>query len=283
MSTKPVVANKTIPKVVGWLFIVGGTVGVLMMTMTLLSALMGPTVQKAMGGGMEMFQTMIDNQRKTQEAQLAQELKAATTDEQKDAVEKRIANMKAVKTPDMSKAMEKGIALGQDPMMIRFSWADALTGIPLAVLLLASGIGLVKLRGWGRRLGVWVAALALPRAIIMGSLFLVFIAPMMTKLQTEMVQEMFAGNPAFGGGAAPGMPFSFEKLYTITNTATGLFIILAGSGFSLLWLWLLTKRSVKAACGEIPTGFAPAEPGLPAAPRDPYAPIPGFPTEPRRP
>src|SRR5215207_2211003 len=40
-----------------------------------------------------------------------------------------------------------------------YVWADVSTGPVLNLLMLASGFGLTQLKGWARRLAIWVAAL----------------------------------------------------------------------------------------------------------------------------
>ncbi len=281
MSTGPVVANKKIPTVLGWINIVVGGLWVGVLLLSILSLIAAPSIQKSTGGVMQYVQAMIDGERKKDEQRLEAELKSATTDAQKDAITSRLQRLRAVKPPDMMKVMNQATAMQKDPRIIGYSVIDIATGIPLAGLVLASGIGLVKLRPWGRKVGYWTASVCLPRAIMIGVFYIVVMAPLITKMQTDMVNEMFSSMP---GGKPPAMPFSFEKMYTITNTLTGVGMIVIGSALPLVEILLLRKRSVQAACGELATGFAtpPPAPAQPAAPRDPFAPLPGFPTEPPR-
>ena len=53
-----------------------------------------------------------------------------------------------------------------------------------------------------------------------------------------------------GGGPNPFTPEMFTRMYVITYSIMTVGTIILGSIYPAVLIWLLSKRSVKAACGE---------------------------------
>ena len=92
----------------------------------------------------------------------------------------------------------------------RHGWYDtyakisAVLGLPVAIVLLASGIGLLKLYSWGRSLANAYAVFAIITAIVSLTINIMIVMPLMTEL-AQVDDPVVAGAGAGGlGGALAG-------------------------------------------------------------------------------
>jgi hypothetical protein len=113
------------------------------------------------------------------------------------------------------------------------------------VLMLISGVGLIRLREWGRKLAVWVAALKIVRLIVLYGIFIMVMVPIFVKLILDMFEEMAQSLPP-GAGRPPiaGMTTMFGTMFSVSAVA----VMILGSIYPGIVLWLLTRPGVKAAC-----------------------------------
>src|SRR5262249_43401668 len=129
-----------------------------------------------------------------------------------------------------------------------FYLVDVVTGMILNVLLLISGIGLVRLKEWGRVTGLWVAAIKIARLVVIYSINIVVIVPIMTKQFADMFEDIArAAPPGPRGAGAPAMTEVGPAMGTMM-TAAAIGIMIVGSIYPAIVLWLLSRPGVKAAC-----------------------------------
>ncbi|MDR3635260.1 MAG: hypothetical protein P4L84_15760 [Isosphaeraceae bacterium] len=134
----------------------------------------------------------------------------------------------------------------KDPRMAVPFWADHGLGILLNALMLASGTGLVALRPWGRRLAVQVAAAKVVKLVVL-TLVAVFLT---IPIQTVRTRQVWAKMEARSRSAAPRGPSMGNKIAqmtAITGTVTTVGFGFLGMLYPVLSLWLLNKRTVRAA------------------------------------
>jgi hypothetical protein len=95
-----------------------------------------------------------------------------------------------------------------------YLWADVVTAPVLNVLMFASGVGLVRLKRWGLRLGIWVAALKILRLAALGVYLAAFALPAINRGMDEFADTDFAEVTSAKmreeqrdkqGGAVPGV------------------------------------------------------------------------------
>ena len=246
----------TIPKTIGTLNIVFGS---LLMLGAICSGL-GLAMQSAMGPMMAAQQQQFQQMQEADRAQKLQELhdreKAAADENEKAAIQAQQKALKAMpvsKVPDMAKfAQDADLQTG-------YIIADVVTGLLLNILLIVSGIGLLSFKEWGRRLGLWVAAAKIIRLVALYGYFIVVVVPNVTKALTTMFKDMFeeAAKAAPPGQRVPGAA-EMEQMGTgmgIFYTAFAVGMMILGVIYPIIVLILLSRSRVKAACA--PVAIAP--------------------------
>ena len=142
--------------------------------------------------------------------------------------------------------------------MTSYTIADAGTGLVLNLMMMAAGIGLVRRKSWGVSLGIATAWGKIVRLIALYSYFALAVVPILSQQMGQLVGEMMAQQQqAIGRPMPPGMDTAMlVKIYFITYTITAVAMILLGSIYPAISLWLLYKPAARAACED-----APAPPG----------------------
>jgi hypothetical protein len=138
-----------------------------------------------------------------------------------------------------------------DPRVSGYYLTDLLSGLFLNVAMLISGIGLVGVKEWGRRWGLWVARLKLLRLVALYGVFLAVILPVQVRLMQDGFREMQAGG-AMGGDDVPdvGPAMATGMSYSLAGWAIATLVI--GAIYpAVAWL-LLRRESVRAACTQPP-------------------------------
>jgi hypothetical protein len=238
----------SIPKTIGVLNIVFG----LLLMMCSVCVGLSMAMQSAMA---PMFAVQQQQMQQIQEAEREKRLQVLQNQEQAAADENAKAALREkqkellakplVKMPDMAKlTSEMGLA--------QYGIADAVTGLLLNVLLVISGIGLINFKDWGRRLGIWVAALKIVRLIALYSYFIVVVVPRISKALATMFKDMGdqIANAAPAGQPAPNVA-EFEQMGAMMGvmyTAQGIAMIILGVIYPIIVLILLSRPRVKAAC-----------------------------------
>jgi hypothetical protein len=126
-------------------------------------------------------------------------------------------------------------------------WVNHGLGILLNALLIASGVGLVALRGWGRRLALYVAGLKVAKLVAL-TLVGVFLAVPLQVVQTRQTWARMEARNRRAAPAVAGMGIQMAQIAAVSATVTVVALGAAGLVYPALSLWLLNKRSVRAAC-----------------------------------
>ena len=110
---------------------------------------------------------------------------------------------------------------------------------------------------------MWTAVLKVVRLTSSYSVFIVAIVPVVAKNLGEMVVQMAAQQQGPLPAGPGGMPAAtmLVRVYMVVYSVMGGGMIVLGSVYPLVVLWLLTRPGVKSACsGEF---LLPREPGQP--------------------
>ena len=111
--------------------------------------------------------------------------KAPETEEAKRQIRARIqvdAEHAAAGSPDVD-----FVKLGlQDPRYIGHFGIDLASNLILNLLMFIAGIGLIRVKEWGRTLGVWVAALKIVRLLALTASMIVVVVPFVTQKAGEL-------------------------------------------------------------------------------------------------
>jgi hypothetical protein len=244
-----------VPKTLGILNIIFGLVlascGIGMGIMLMFN----PVMQAKMEASMKEVREQAVAKRKTQLADLDKREKAAKSEEEKkDIQEERKTLEEASKVPEFDPT--KMVPQEFQTRMNRLTAVDAIAGLILNALFVASGIGLVMLKEWGRKIALWVAGVKLVRLAIFLAVFILVVIPSIVRMLDGMFGQITAISAqqaaAQGKAAPPALPPQARA--TMVQTAgimyssfAVVYVILALIYPGIL-LWMLTRPGAIAAC-----------------------------------
>lgn len=247
-----------IPKTLGILNVIFAVVLVVWGTCTGIGALLAPQIQQFGQGIVEKAKQDAEARKSADLKALDDREKAATSDEEKATIaqERTAVNNRPLPvmptvtaTPDTFK----------DPTARVYLIVQLLSGLLLNILMLVAGIGLIRLTGWGRALGVWWAGLQVAQLVILGVVSFILIQPIQAKTTEATIAEM--KKQLTGPNAPPNAAFTIQLMETVaklTPVFAALYIV-AGMTYPIISLVLLRTPGARAACLD-----RPADPYPPA-------------------
>jgi hypothetical protein len=234
---EPVIVNTSLTRTMGTISIVFGT---LLLLCGLCSGAyvgfftaLGPSINAQM-------QQEMDKQREERIANYAEQEKTAVDEEARQEIAKQRAELEAQpnKAPNLSKIYGMG-----DSRVATYMGVDIISALVLNVLLLVSGIGLLGLKSWARKLGVFVAVVKIVRLVAIYSFFVFAIVPLMVGQMMEALDEIAKQDPN-----AQQMPPQVATGMGTMWTAYAVGMVVFGVIFPALCWYFLTRPGVKAAC-----------------------------------
>jgi hypothetical protein len=213
-----------------------------------------PYVSQVFEQAQERIKKQAQDKKKADLEALDEQAKSATDPEEKKAIEEKRKEVE--ERPDVpANTVPDFTGFMKDPKLIGWYWVEIVTGIVLNVLLLVSGIGLLKFRGWGRVLGVRTGWLKILRLVVLYSYFSIAVVPEMARKMADMAGTMISQQAkATGGrGFGPAEINMLAKVYAITYSAYSVGMILVGVIYPALMIWYLTRPGVVAACRVPPS------------------------------
>lgn len=250
----PEETNPSAAKTIGILNIVFGSILLLCVICSALNAMMQTAMGPMFAMQQQQLQAAMQQEQQARLEQLQALEKAAEDENEKKALreqQKAIQARPVPKMPDFSKLTNDGRFLG-------YTIADVVTGFVLNVLMIISGIALVRLREWGRKIALWVAALKIVRLLALNVFVALVLTPLMARGFTSMFQEMFdeMAKVAPPGQRVPGQAEMAQMgtMIGVMMTVFAVAMVILGVIYPVIVLIVLTRRRVKAAC-------APSGPG----------------------
>jgi hypothetical protein len=238
------------PKVIGILNIVFGTAlglggvccGLYVMMLSALSPVIG--AQQT-----QVFQQIKDGQaaqRAAQVRQLEEQEEAAQTEEEKQSIRDQRTTLQSTPIPTMPNIDMSKMYGMNDPRVIVYWLVDMLSGVLLNVLLIISGLGLVAMREWGRKMAITIAAIKIVRLLLLQAFSMLVIVPIVTKQMTEAMEQMMSQmQPGPGGAPPPAMGPQLGTVYGTMMTLSAVCMLIFGSIYPGIVLWLLTRPEAK--------------------------------------
>ncbi len=276
---KWVVPNPQIPRTFGMMNLVFGILLLLMGAGYLAMYVVMPAFQQKM---VVQIKDQQDNLKRDRESKLAglkkkeaaakaKEAAAKTKEETEKAKEETIAAVEERETfennpdPDMSAVTDMmGWNILSDRRLAVYYFTEVVSGMVLNVAMIVSGIGLMGLAEWGRKLGITVAWLKILRWVAMTIVTMVVIVPITTERTDKMMKSMQAQVNAKSGGRPTPVPMvGFGQMIAVMSAVAVVFSALVASIYPITSLWFLTRPPTLAACLQRskPTLLEPA-PGL---------------------
>lgn len=247
-----VLPSPRIPKVLGILNIVFGSALILFGLCMGLYVSMLPAMGRAMNQMQKKAEADLETKVAAELKEIGEAEKAAETDEEKQALAEKRKAIEARPKVAIPIGMDFDKMGMNDPSFKAYYWTELATALGLNVLMIVSGIDLVRRRARGITLGIGVAVAKIVRLVAVYSFFGLVVAPTLAQKSGEMVGEMMIQQQeAMGKPAPPGMdPKVMVKVYYITYSVTAAALIVFGSIYPAISIWLLTRPGARAACDE---------------------------------
>ena len=117
------------------------------------------------------------------------------------------------------------------------------------VLMVISGIGLMRMSEWARRLALAIAGLKILRWVAIVTFTMIVIVPMTTEMTQKLLQQVDQQVKAQGRGATPFPLASLSQFAAIASAVTFAVdeYVVFSIGYPLLSLWFLTRPATRAA------------------------------------
>ncbi len=195
-------------------------------------------------------------------ASLSAQEEQAKTDAEKAEIVTRRAEVNARPKGTIPGTMDLNKMGFDDPVLLRWSWTEVMTGLVVNAMMLASGVGLLFWKPWARTLGVWTAAIKVVRLTLLYSYCIVAVVPPMSERLGRAVGEMMTSQQQAIGRASPPISTDmFVKVYTVMYSGMALGTLVLGVIYPVILLWFLTRPGVKVACSGLVK--LPKEPNQP--------------------
>jgi hypothetical protein len=253
-----VVPSPRIPKVLGILNIVFAAGLILAGLCMAAYAAMLPMIGKAMTEIQKKADAEVEKKKQADLKAIDEEAKAAQTDSEKESLEKKRQEIESRPKPVMAPGMDFNKMGLDDPKLKIYGWVDSLTALVLNVVMLVAGIGLVRRKSWGISLGIGTATAKIVRLVLVYTYFALAVVPTMAQNMGKFAGEMIVQQQAtMGRPAPPGVDTQMlTRVYFITYTIGAVAMIVFGSIYPAISLWLLTRPGARAACDEsqLPAG-----------------------------
>jgi len=203
-------------------------------------------------------------QRETKLADLKRQEDAAKTKEGKESFQTQRENLEKDVEPDMSELMElSNWNVFSDLRLAIYYCTELGTGILLNLLAVVSGVGLLGLAEWARRLAVGAAWAKIVRWVAMTIVTMVLVLPITTQKMEKVYSKM---NLPRGGGSGPIAAVGMAQMQAIGGAIFMVFSAVIASIYPGLSIWFLTRPQARAACmarlplNPLDPGDGPGEP-----------------------
>lgn len=244
---KIVIPNPQTPKTFGILNIVFGA---LLLACNVGSAgmiLVMPAVAKML----QSFQKKTNEDMQRQFQARIDDLKAqeASAETEKEKAELKAERLKIENGPrPVMPSMTTGIESTNHPTIRAIQYGDLITGLLLNVPLLISGLGLVRLREWGRKLALAIAGLKLARLVVVAIVTIVVLVPLQTRLMQEQMAKLEADMKKAGAPPNPALAIvgNSSMMGSISTASSLLYYVVAGV-YPAIMIWGLTRPASRAA------------------------------------
>jgi hypothetical protein len=234
------------PKIIGILNIVFGALLILSGLAQGLSLLAAPLFERAAEVQSRRQEAADAAARAERIAELRAEEEAAEGEEEKARLADRRRAVEASPKrfrPDLSRAS----SISRDPVIIAYQVAEIVSGLALNALMVAAGVGLIRLRAWGRSLAMWTAGLKAVWAVATAAIAIVVVLPITASQTREFLRQAMADMAA--SGIAP------PRVLTLMSQYLGVFMVVSAVGtavatliYPAITLWVLTRPGARAAC-----------------------------------
>ncbi len=232
--------NQSLARTIGTLNIIFGAILLCCGACGALNFIVQPVMAPMLQAQNDSMVQQMQAEREERIDRLRLEEKQATTPEEKAKIRARRKAEEARPTPKVPDLTQ----FVRDKSLLTYGIADSLVGIILNVALLIAGIGLVRLRNWGRVTSLWVAGLKIVCLTGLLAIFLIVVLPSVIEKLGQVFQDVGPGGPP------PAVLKQMTTVMTYAYSAGAVIGYIVGLIYPIVILVALTRRSVIAACTE---------------------------------
>jgi hypothetical protein len=248
-----VVPNPQVPRAFGLMNIIFGSLMLLVGAGSAVWFFLAPTVSKWIQVEVKKGQDSRKSEHDAKLAELKRREAAAKTEEEKQAVQDERTILEEDAEPDISGMDDLfGVKILSDRRIVAYTVSELAAGILLNVFMIISGVGLMALAEWGRRMAIWVDWLKIARWVAMTVVTMVLILPITLETTRKAIQLQFQAQAKMkaGGKAAPMLIASgqMSRVMAIASAVAIVFQAAVASVYPALSLWFLTRAPARAAC-----------------------------------
>lgn len=187
----PPVSRPGLPRTIGILNLVFG--GLLLLLGAGVMGVLGPFLVENHPFQLDPVETqqVFDQLRLQMVNDLIRQESAAKTDVEKNRLKQIRAEFATVRATLTDKVNFTQVNADL-PWLSRYLWVDTVTGPILNLLLILSGIGLIRRKGWGRNLAIQVAVMKLVRLAGLSAMLAVVVVPHMNRTMSQFASTELA-------------------------------------------------------------------------------------------
>ena len=237
-----------IPKTLGILNVIFGVLLVLVGICTIGSLVAAPAMMQFAEKTVKEAQSKVEAQQKAEDKAFEEREAAAKTDEEKQAIEKERADAKAARPQLNQMDLSAATDVLKNPTVMAYTYGGLVTGLILQVVLLISGIGLIRLRPWGRTLALWWAGLQIVQVAILMVANLAVVLPISRASTEKQIEKLEANAKAPGAGPAQASALQMTKAMAPLQVPMAVGTSLGGMIYPVIVLILLNTNGARAAC-----------------------------------
>jgi Sec-independent protein translocase protein TatA len=235
-----------IPKTLGILNIIFGVCLVLFGFCTIGLLIAAPSLMKLGEDMKKQVEAKAEAQKKETEKSYDDRIAAAKTDEEKKALEQEKAAA-IDNQPQVAIDLTGAEAVIKDPKIMAIGLAGGISGLILHIILLISGIGLVRLAPWSRSLACWWAGLQVVQIIVMLALAILITLPANKPIQEAQLAKLEKAAQGKPPSSPEAVALQMSKMTTsmevpLTIGSNLLYLI-----YPIICLVLLNNKGARAA------------------------------------
>ncbi len=230
----------SIPQTIGILNIIFGA---LLLMCGLCSGVSQFASSAFLGPLMQAQQQQLQAQLQAQQDRMIQQLKDQEANAPDEATRQQIAQERQrLEQQPLQQAPDFTALMGIGQSMAWYTWLSLGTSVPLNILLIIAGAGLLRRQEWGRKLCLWTAGSKVVRLLIDQGLWIFVVVPDLAQTIGDAMTKMMPPNAQ---GPPPG---AMTGVYLVVYSVQGVLTILFGSIYPLISLYLLSRPRVREAC-----------------------------------
>jgi hypothetical protein len=185
--------------------------------------------------------------RETRIAELKDQIKVAKTEDEKANLQTELLGLQ--KKPELDpKMFDQAKSLQTDPRILAYTYTEMITGIILNVLMVVSGVGLLMLAEWARRLAVAVGWLKILRWVTIVAATAFVILPITTAKMEPMLRKVQMQVAAGPGGGASSFAVMATQMQAVLTIVTSVASAVIACIYPVFLIWFLTRPKARAAC-----------------------------------